>query len=136
MFRGKISVILHVNDLKTSAEFYEYVLGFVFEGYMDESGELVAEWDDVVNSHSAELRAGETQVTLQESADGTADGSSVEHTLEVINIDTYYRLVSERGGAPTELLTQPWGRKEFWVADPDGHSWTFYKTLPSAAFGS
>ena len=135
MFRRGVSVILHVSDLKASTEFYEYVLSFRFDGYIDEDGNMVTDWDDATNPQAAELHAGDTQITLQLDESGEVNGNSVEHTLEVINIDTFYRQVVERGAGATELAVQPWGRKEFYVMDADGHAWTFYKTLQSPTFG-
>ncbi len=135
MFRRGVSVILHVSDLKASADFYEYVLNFTFTGYLDEDGNMVMDWDDAKNPQAAEFRAGDTDVTLQLDESGEVNGASVEHTLEVINIDTFYHRVVERGGAATELAVQPWGRKEFYLTDSDGHAWTFYKPLQSATFG-
>jgi uncharacterized glyoxalase superfamily protein PhnB len=136
MFRGKMVAILHVNTLQLSIEYYTQVLGFTVLNFVDEDGSPVATMEEAKNLLAAELVAGENQITLKKAPLGDADGSAVYHSLEVINIDLYHRQVRERGGNPSEMVNQPSGRKEFWLADYDGHGWIFYKPLPTSWFGS
>ena len=46
--------------------------------------------------------------------------------MRVKDADAYYERVAASGGTCDPPQDQPWGWRQFYVKDPDGHQWSFY----------
>jgi len=139
MFKGPIGVLLYVNDVRRSVNFYRS-LGFSFKGYWDFNHHRVtADWEGPGEPGYAEVTVGDVGVGLhaQDKSDGAkhdpASVSAAEHHLQIDDPDAFHRLLVAKGCKPTEPADMPWGWRMLSVNDPDGHRWNFYKPLVPAA---
>lgn len=132
MLKGNLTPLLYVKDVRRSVEFYCGVLGFEHIGWWDDvRGSYVREWTSSATPDFVELRAG--NLVLQLHAEGEEEpsgrvGGVVLH-LEVEDADRYHQRVQECGGRSERPKDQPWGWRQFFVTDPDGHRWAFHHVL-------
>ncbi len=105
-----------VNDLRKSLAFYCHMLGFTEKDRFERDGAL----------HGVELVAGSVSVFLaqddwQKGHDRVKGQGFRIYCDTVQDIDALARRIQERGGAlAEEPKNQPWGGRDFAVADPDG----------------
>ncbi len=105
-----------VNDLQKSVAFYCDVLGFTEKERWERDGAL----------HGMELVAGSVSVFLaqddwQKGHDRVKGQGFRIYCDTVQDIDALARRIRERGGTlAQEPKDQPWGGRDFAVADPDG----------------
>jgi uncharacterized glyoxalase superfamily protein PhnB len=105
-----------VNDLQKSLAFYRDVLGFTEKERWERDGTL----------HGIELVAGSVSVVLSQDdwqkGRDRAKGQGFRIYCDTVqDIDTLARRIQERGGTlAEEPKDQPWGGRDFAVADPDG----------------
>ncbi len=123
MFAGSLGVVLFVEDLPRSVEYYRRVLGFGFIGYWDPRNQcLVRTPREAPGSNLAKLYVGEISLDLH-LAPAPQYGAGFE--VEVTDFDAYLRQVREQGGEPEEPVEDLQGVRRFTVADPFGYAWTF-----------
>lgn len=126
LINGKLLPLFYVFDVVRSVSFYRDKLGFEFKGWWDdESHEYVS--DLPANAPVfAELKAGDVILHLHLIEEGISiqSGSTVFH-LEVADVDQYHREVVSRGLSADTPQEMPWGWRQFYVTDPDGHPWSF-----------
>jgi uncharacterized glyoxalase superfamily protein PhnB len=133
MLKGNLTPLLYVKDVRRSVEFYCGVLGFEHVGWWDEErGEYVREWTSSASPDFVELGAGNLRLQLHAEAEEEASsgrmGGVVLH-LEVENADQYHERVQEFGSRSERPKDQPWGWRQFFVTDPDGHRWAFHHVI-------
>lgn len=112
-----INPALTVNDLEASLDFYENILGFrVKERFPNPEGQIVGA---VVEAGSVALLLGQ-----DDWAQGKDRAKGVGFRLYCTtsqDIDELAAAIKARGGELTQEPTdEPWGTRDFAVADPDG----------------
>lgn len=119
---------LRVRKLTASVEFYTKVLDF----------ERLEADNELSDPGFVELRRGNDRLFLSSHRDDGAFGQAITLTTE--HIDELFQRFRVNGlrtpgdpAAPVEVhegpLDQSWGTREFYVADPDGHSLRFTQGL-------
>jgi uncharacterized glyoxalase superfamily protein PhnB len=127
LLNGKLLLLLYVKDVEQSVYFYRDKLSFLFKGWWDNNQhDYVPEWTHAEKPSFAELKAGDLVIHLHIDMEGEAakTGATIFH-IEVADVDQYHQEVTARGlkvEAPQEM---PWGWRQFYVTDPDGHRWSF-----------
>lgn len=123
MFAGSLGVVLFVEDLPRSVEYYRRVLGFGFIGYWDPRHScLVRTPREAPDSNLAKLYVGEISIDLH-LASSPQYGAGFE--VEVTDFDVYLQQVREHGGEPSDPEEDLQEFRRFTVADPFGYVWTF-----------
>jgi len=107
--QGVFYVALHVSDLPRSRHFYADKLGWKLE--TDEPA-------------VAGLRFGDGYVVLLASEGGARPGG-MHVAVRVGGIDAEYARLQGLGVVVGELLSQPWGERNFSFKDPDGYEWSY-----------
>ncbi len=132
MIEGKLLPMLYVRDVPRSVGFYRDVLGFEFAGWWDEACKsYVTAPPEATPNEFAELRAGDLVLHLHVTrVDGNlpTSAASILH-LRVKDADAYYQQLAARGAECEPPRDQPWGWRQFYVTDPDGHRWSFSHSL-------
>jgi len=126
LINGKLLPLLYVSDVEQSVSFYRDKLGFEFKGWWDDdTHQYVPELPAKVPVF-AELKAGDLIIHLHLIEEGKSiqTGSTAFH-LEVIDVDQYHNEVVARGLNAEAPQDMPWGWRQFYVTDPDGHEWSF-----------
>ncbi len=109
--QGIFYVALHVSDLTRSKQFYAEKLGWKLE--TEEPG-------------VAGLRFGEGYVVLLDATASHAAGAGGSLVaVKVTEIDAEYARLAQHGVAVGELLSQPWGERNFSFRDPDGYEGSY-----------
>jgi len=127
LLHGKLLPLLYVKDVEQSIIFYKDKLGFEFNGWWDnDKMGYVPDWPPAKKPDFAEFRAGDLIVHLHVDMEGESSktGSSILH-LEVADVDQYHKDVVSRGLSAEAPQDMPWGWRQFYVTDPDGHRWSF-----------
>jgi len=113
------------NDLQKSLAFYRDVLGFTVKESWEKDGAL----------HGVELVAGSVSFWLgqddwQKGRDRVKGQGFRMYCGTAQDIDALARRIRERGGTlAEEPKDEPWGGRDFAVADPDGFKITFASGL-------
>ncbi len=137
MFGSVHRIVLFCQDPEASRHWYERV-GFEYKHGHDNM-HFFALGDGELMLHPT----GEHPPTLQTTAATTDQtGADIELPALHIRVDDVDRLFAhvrriglqpydhQAGSAPLEApVVRPWGEKEFELADPDGHRWSFTQTL-------
>lgn len=118
---------LTVSDIEASIRFYRDVLGFVVSDTIEKDGQVVG----------ASIKAGVVEFLLGQ--DDLAKGRDLQkgvglrlYCVTAQEIDEVAENVRARGGTLThEPTDQPWGSRDFGVADPDGFTISIASPLPS-----
>jgi uncharacterized glyoxalase superfamily protein PhnB len=132
MFKGQIGVLLYVNDVQRSVQFYRS-LGFGFKGFWNfATHQCTMEWEGPGPPGYAEVTAGDCGVGLHARSEETTVAPASEHHLQVVDPDAFHRLLVAKGLKPTEPADMPWGWRMVSVNDPDGHRWNFYRPMAGA----
>ncbi len=108
--------MLTVNDIQASIAWYRDVLGFI----------LVEEYKMEGEVRGARLRAGTVEILINQ--DDFAKGRDRKkgvglrlYCMTAQEIDQLAAAIRERGGTlAQEPQDQPWGARDFAIADPDG----------------
>jgi uncharacterized glyoxalase superfamily protein PhnB len=133
MIKGNLAPMLSVRDVRRSVEFYRDVLGFELVGWWDDHRSCyITNWTGPGDPDFAELRAGQLTVHLHAAGDEfehDPSGSVVLH-VEVEDADRYHRHIQDNGGRSERPKDQPWGWRQFFLTDPDGHRWAFHHVIP------
>jgi uncharacterized glyoxalase superfamily protein PhnB len=132
MINGNLTPMLSVRDARRAVEFYRDVLGFEHVGWWDDHRACyVAEWTGPGDPDFAELRAGNLVLHLHAAGDEfetELNGGVVLH-VEVDDADGYHQQIQEKGSRSERPKDQPWGWRQFFVTDPDGHRWAFHHVI-------
>ena len=111
-----VMVGLTVNDLQRSLAWYRDVLGFV----------VTDEWRHEGTLMGVEMRAGAAEIWLGQDdwkkGRDRVKGEGIRiYGRTVQDVDRLAALIKARGGMLAhEPQTQPWGERDFGLADPDG----------------
>jgi len=109
--QGIFYVALHVSDLKRSKLFYSEKLKWTLE--TDEAA-------------VAGLRFGDGYVVLLADGGQTAVKPGGMHVaVKLSGIDAEYSRLKVLGVPVSDLLSQPWGERNFSFKDPDGYEWSY-----------
>lgn len=128
----------YVSDVAATVDFYSK-LGFqktrpdkTITGLHQGFGESMAEMSlgpmklQFIDKNTAK----EQGESFAKEAFGEPKGTGLYINIEVENIDSYHRLLKEKGLIPsTELRDWPWAQREFAIRDPDGYKLVFYQKL-------
>jgi len=122
--------MLFVADVSRSVAFYRDVLGFEFAGWWDDaSRSYVPDPPADVEQEFAELIAGDLVLHLHWARDEPLAGAGSILHVKVKDADAYFDQVRARGGRFDPPADQPWGWRQFYAGDPDGHRWSFSHEL-------
>ena len=107
-FNGIVPV-LNVKSVEKSIEYYTTVLGF--EKHWD--------WPEGPNKTFASITNGKAEIFLCEGAQGSP-GTWICYHLE--DVDALYKVyVEKKADIMRPPKDEPWGMREMFVRDPDGH---------------
>ena len=116
------SILLYVQDISASKEFYEK-LGFEISEY-DDAGFNALLGNFAIQCYDQE------QVEFKKDFEGVEKGAGVFFSILVENIDDYYKQLIENGITPSsEPRDWEWGNREFVAKDPDGYRYVFYTPI-------
>lgn len=121
-FTGEIKPVLYVSDVQASAEYFEEVFGFGFDGFANR---------DDGTPYYAEMLAGDRKFGLHEP---TVDGQETRVGqarlyFRVEDAGAHRQRVVAAGGEPGGMIETAW--MDFFIArDPDGHEIVFAVTDP------
>jgi lactoylglutathione lyase len=120
----KLTPNLLVADVSRSLAFYTDVLGFVPAMTVPDVPPFVFA---SVTSGSVEIFFNDAAVAVQEypALAGRPIGASATMFIEVAGLEAYYAELQGKVPIVIPLVTQPYGMKEFAIADPDGYLITF-----------
>ncbi len=110
---------LFVDDVKSSRDFYEKTLGFVFPKPIREGGTVGfrGNWKLGLYDRQWQKRLGWPE--------GGASG--VVFSLRTEDIQASYERLAAIALAPP--ARQPWGVLAFWITDPDGYRWEIWQPV-------
>jgi predicted enzyme related to lactoylglutathione lyase len=116
VFTGEQKSVLYVADVEKSAEFFEKVLGFGFDGFAERDG----------RPYYAEMLAGGTKFGLHEPTSPGQESRIGEQRLyfRIRDLSAHRVRVAARGGEPGAIKKTDW-MDMFVVRDPDGHEIVF-----------
>ncbi len=108
-------LVLEVNNLEESVQFYSDQLGFDVKKYTPES-----------EPPMATLQAGTLKLTLAQHLETMLRrGRGVNFFLGVDDVDQYYRDLGARGVEVQPPTDEGWGGRFITVQDPDKYRWFF-----------
>jgi uncharacterized glyoxalase superfamily protein PhnB len=131
MLEGHLLPMLYVRDVPRSTAFYRDVLGFEFAGWWnEETRSFQAEPPPGPPPGFSELRAGDLVLHLHAASQSepVPTGGAILH-LVVKDADAYHAQLVARGARVEPPRDQPWGWRQLYVDDPDGHRWSFHHRL-------
>jgi predicted enzyme related to lactoylglutathione lyase len=106
---GLDRLVLEVNSIEESLEFYEGLLGFEIEKHNPES-----------EPPMATLLAGALKITLAQHLETMLKrGRGVSFFLGVDDVDEYYQQLKQRGGEVWPPADEGWGGRFITLQDPD-----------------
>ena len=122
VFTGELKPLLYVADVEKSAEFFEDVLGFGFEGFAERADG---------RPYYAEMFAGGRKFGLHEPTSPGQKSRVGEQRLyfRVRDLAAHRSRVAARGGEPGLIKETDW-MDMFIVRDHDGHEIVFAATDP------
>jgi uncharacterized glyoxalase superfamily protein PhnB len=132
MLEGKLLPMLYVRDVPKSVEFYRDVLGFEFRGWWDDSRHAYVPDPPISAARDfAELGAGDLVLHLHQAQSDQVIPETAPAILHLLvrDADAYYREVRSRAGELEPPRDQPWGWRQFYIRDPDGHQWSFHHVI-------
>jgi|ERR1041384_487847 uncharacterized glyoxalase superfamily protein PhnB len=122
MLLGLDLLLLEVNNLPDSVEFYQITLGFEVESMTEES-----------EPPMATLRAGRLRLTLAEqTATMARRGRGVHFFIGVADVDAFYNQLRARAVEVAPPCDEGWGGRFVTLEDPDRYR-LFFVTWHNAA---
>src|SRR3989344_1277286 len=121
--QNNVLLELHVPDFEKVKEYYQK-LGFEIiwerqpEGF---KGYLILKMGDNILCFWAGNEHVYEQPFFSKFSTETQRGYGVEIVIMVENIEAYYKKVKDYANVVEELVTQPWGLKDFRTEDPFGY---------------
>ena len=129
MHLGNLTVLLNVRSVNKSIQFYCDVLGARLAWVWDSEKKRAV--CDVNLSKSLGLAAvhfGTSEILLRADPAHQPSGKPLcVVQFEVIDVEAFLRLADKRGlkPAPAAPTTTPWGSRQVFIRDPDGHCLSF-----------
>lgn len=120
-----VSPSLTVDDIERSLEFYTQALGFLVSERMEEGGKLVG----------VMIKAGTVELGISQDdwkkGRGRTKGEGIRLWCEVTqDLDALAQRIRAHGvKLATEPEDKPWGIRSFYVDDPDGYHYGFFRKL-------
>ncbi|WP_422083810.1 VOC family protein [Ulvibacterium sp.] len=127
----KLTPNFEVNNIRSTVEFYESVLGFSLVMAVPETQDGIEQvlangkeyvyallHKDHVEMMFQRTDSFKEDVTL---AKDMAPGASVSFYMEIDGIEDFYEEILDRGIEPTELKTAWYGMREFYMTDINGY---------------
>lgn len=115
--KGIFYIFLYVSDLERSKRFYGETLGWQIgtnekdvAGFSFGNGYLVV--------HSDTRNDGKGRY-----------GGGMWAAVQVEDIEHAHATLKDRGVKVGEILSQPWGERQFYFDDPDGYHWSFGQSM-------
>jgi catechol 2,3-dioxygenase-like lactoylglutathione lyase family enzyme len=124
MFNQINNVLLFVQDLKKSTEFYNKKLGLSIK--MQEEGYIEFELEGAILG-IVDVHEGANMISEELILGPRGSAHSFSLAAEVSDVDGIYKQLSEMG---VEFIkkpfTQPWGQRCAYFEDPDGNIWEIH----------
>lgn len=114
--KGLFYVFLYVSDLARSRKFYGETLGWKL-GTNEKDVAGFAFGSAYLIIHTDNRTEGKGQY-----------GGGTWVAVEVDDVDVAHRDLSAKGVKVGKILDQPWGERQFYFDDPDGHHWSIGQT--------
>jgi uncharacterized glyoxalase superfamily protein PhnB len=125
------ATVFLVADVGATAHWYRDVLGFSFNTFPDSEP-----------FHWASLRRDNVEIMLQRAegyrkpdADSLRPGGVWNAYLYVTEVDDLYEAIRDKAHIRREMEDQPYGLREFEIADPNGYVLAIGESLTVAAAG-
>jgi uncharacterized glyoxalase superfamily protein PhnB len=119
-------VILVVNDIKASADFYR-ALGFKETKNVPSTAitvKLGSFWLELLNNNKV------VSEEYKEDTQNPKKGAGIYLQIKVDDVDKYFEKISRKGPKPASLPKDfPWNQREFIVIDPDGYKLAFFSPI-------
>jgi lactoylglutathione lyase len=129
LMRKVSSIVLFVDDLERCVTFYRDALGIPLTGGDDASYYFRLEDQDFVL-----LKVSAAVNMISEEA-VKPQGAAAPRTLLCVgveDVDAVYKAFTERGVSFIKPpVSQPWGRRTTYFADPEGNLWELWHQLPA-----
>lgn len=107
------ATVIHVNDFRSSLDYYTKVLGFTFDF---EFGQYAGLFIDEVFVH----------ISGAENPGRKKPAGSAHLCIDIDNVDDYYQRLSANGAIISVTLEdRVYGMRDFAVDDPDGNTLVF-----------
>ncbi|MGY5802799.1 VOC family protein [Rhizobium sp. LEGMi12c] len=114
----KLRLELFVADVTASIEFYRRALNFKVVGETSEQYTMLSNGEAVISVNKREVLGPDHPLRV---ANGERPGLGVEIVLSVEDLEASYDAARGCGRPVSELALQPWGLRDFRIADPDGY---------------
>ncbi|SCB32408.1 VOC family protein [Rhizobium hainanense] len=114
----KLRLELFVADVAASIEFYRRALNFKVVGETSEQYTMLSNGEAVISVNKREVLGPDHPLRV---ANGERPGLGVEIVLSVEDLEASYDAARGCGRPVSELALQPWGLRDFRIADPDGY---------------
>ena len=125
---SQFNLMLYVERVDRSVEFYRDVLGFDFEGWgACADGTAAQSFEEAGRPEYVDLHAGSLSLSLHQK-DSPRPSGAVFH-LRADDLESLHGRLRDMGIDSGEPTDQPWGWRMLDVLDPDGHEWSFYMPL-------
>ncbi len=119
----KLEPLIYVSDLQKSVKFYTKILDFRL-------GNL---FPNKQNPTYAPIFIGDQKLMLVVSRASNKKfrsrnlgGSGVQFFVQVNDVDSKWKQISEKAPVVDKIETKSWGDREFTIKDPDGYLISFY----------
>lgn len=114
----KLRLELFVADVAASIEFYRRALNFKVVGETSEQYTMLSNGEAVISVNKREVLGPDHPLRV---ANSERPGLGVEIVLSVEDLEASYDAARGCGRPVSELALQPWGLRDFRIADPDGY---------------
>ncbi len=114
----KLRLELFVADVAASIEFYRRALNFQVVGETSEQYTMLSNGEAIISINKREALGPHHPLRA---ANGERAGLGVEIVLSVEDVEGFYDGARTCGHPVSELALQPWGLRDFRIADPDGY---------------
>ncbi|GES50224.1 hypothetical protein Rhsp01_31910 [Rhizobium sp. NBRC 114257] len=114
----KLRLELFVADVTASIEFYRRVLNFQVVGETGEQYTMLSNGEAIISVNKREALGPDHPLRA---VNGERPGLGIEIVLSVEDVESFYGIAKAGGHPVSKLALQPWGLRDFRIADPDGY---------------
>ncbi len=122
-------IIPHLTSSNTavSIEFYRDLLGFKAAYIQNDDNRLPSFAIMKKDNIEIMIASQETMHEINTGMNVTNIGASVMFYVQLDSVTGYYNSIKDKVSVFKELFESDWGTTEFWIKDPDGYIFSFFK---------